>query len=61
MKEKHPNDSPRIAGARLVHDVVDGDGAGVARGAVAVPGGVEGRQEPQPAAVETSHLRQDPK
>ena len=43
-----------------MHDVVDGDGAGVARGAVGVPGSVEGRQEPQAAVVEIANLSQDP-
>ena len=43
-----------------MHDVVDSDGSGVCRGAVAVVGGIEGRQEPKAAVVETAQLRQDP-
>ena len=46
--------------AGLVHDVVDGDGAGVGRGAVAVPGGVESRNKFQPTVVKTANLRQNP-
>ena len=52
--------SPGIAVARLVHDAVDGDWAGVGRGSVAVPRGVKGRDEPQAAVVETALLRQNP-
>ena len=43
-----------------MHDVVDGDGAGVGRGAVAVAGVVVRRDEPQAAVVKAAHLGQDP-
>ena len=46
--------------AGLVHDVVDGDGASVGRGAVAVPGGIVSRNEFQPTVVKSAHLRQNP-